>query len=70
MVTLGKGGERTSDCPVNGSFNVQDDHLLNGLEVGATQDRKGEYEPDCEPRSGTGNRDSEHEATLIRMIQS
>ena len=34
--------------------------MTSGPEVGTTQDRKGDYEPDCEPRSGQGRR---HKAT-------
>lgn len=33
-----------------------DSHSPSGPEVGTTQDRKGENEPDCEPRSGQGSR--------------
>ena len=38
------------------SVNVPNNHLLRGPEVGTTQDRKGQNEPDCEPRSGQGSR--------------
>jgi hypothetical protein len=62
LSNLQAGAEKANDCRASDSVNVLDDHSPGSPEVGTTQDRKGENEPDCEPRSGTGNRDSEHES--------
>lgn len=50
---------RARSCRLRENVNSLDSHLASGPEVGTTQGRRGENEPDCEPRSGTGNRDSE-----------
>jgi len=55
LTTQREGPEKGNGCLAGDSVNVPDDHLPGGPEVGTTQDRKGENEPDCEPRSGQGS---------------
>jgi len=63
-----EGHEATNDCRISDSVNVQGDHSPSGPEVGTTQDRKGENEPDCEPRSGTSGNQSVNQAGLDTFV--
>ena len=58
MDTPGHGIGKPTGGTGSDRLNVPYRHSLSGPEVGTTQDRKGDYEPDCEPRSGQGRRRS------------
>ena len=59
MDTPGHGIGKPTGGTGSDRLNVSFLYSQSGPEVGPTQDRKGDYGPDCEPRSGQGNRLSE-----------